>query len=118
MNSRFALIFGVALAASGAPPCFAGPCSQQIDAMQGQINTKLEAAAAEGPSGKETTSATMNRQPTPKSIAAAEVKLGDVPAKTVRAIESAMALAREADLAGDKTGCEQALADVKKAMGN
>lgn len=118
MNGRFALMFGVAAAVSFTPPCFAGPCSQQIDQMQGRIDARLEAAAAAGTSGRETTAATMNRQPTPKSVAAAEVRLGDISAKTVQAIESAMVRAREADFSGDKIGCEKALADVKNAMGN
>jgi hypothetical protein len=118
MNRRIALGFGLAAAISSATPTFAGPCTQQIGVMQGQIDARLEAAAATGPSGRETTAATMNRQPTPKSIAAAEVQLGDISAKTMQAIEGAMARAREADRAGDRTACEKALGDVKNAMGD
>jgi hypothetical protein len=118
MNSRIALIFGVAISIFSATPSFAGPCSQQIGEMQGQIDAKLESAAAAGPTGKETTAATMNRQPTPKSIAAAEVRLGDISAKTMQAIDGAMTRAREADQAGDGIACEKALAEVKNAMGN
>jgi hypothetical protein len=114
----YGLLFGVAAAISYAPACYAGPCSQQVDEMQGKIDAKLAAAAAAGPAGKETTAATMNRQPTPKSIAEAEVKLGDISAKTVQAIEDAMARARKADLAGDKIGCEQALVDAQNAIGD
>ena len=53
-------------------PMFAGygPHSVTIDAM-------LEAQAAAGRSTRESTAATMHRQPTPGSIAAAEVKLVD-----------------------------------------
>ncbi|WP_294542012.1 hypothetical protein [uncultured Rhodoblastus sp.] len=118
MNNRIALTFGLAVSISSATATFAGPCSQQIGEMQAQIDTKLEAAAAAGPSGKETTAATMNRQPTPKSIAAAEVRLGDISAKTMQAIDGGMARAREADQAGDRIACEKALADVKNALGN
>jgi hypothetical protein len=118
MNNRYKLAFGVVVAIFYTPACFAGPCSPQIDAMQAKIDARLAAAAAAGPSGKETTAATMDRQPTPKSIAEAEVKLGDISAQTVQAVGDAMARARKADLAGDKAGCEQALSDVKKTMGN
>jgi hypothetical protein len=117
MKSRIAPMFGLALSIFSASPSVAGPCSQQIGEMQGQIDARLEAAAAAGPSGRETTAA-MNRQPTPKSIAAAEVQLGDIPAKTMQAIEGAMARAREADRAGDRAACEKALGDVKNAMGD
>jgi hypothetical protein len=54
----------MALAAS-MPASYAGPCSQQIDAVQAAIDAKLEATAAAKPSARETTAATMHRQPTP-----------------------------------------------------
>jgi hypothetical protein len=117
MNNRYALMFGVAVAISYMPPCLAGPCTRQIDEMQGRIDAKLEAAAAAGPTGQETTSATMHRQPTPQSIAKAEAKLGDISPETIQAIEDSMDRARKADLAGDGSGCEKALAEVKKALG-
>jgi hypothetical protein len=100
------------------PPCLAGSCLPQIDAMQVQIDAKLEAAAPIGREGKESAAATQSRQPTPKSIAAAEVRLGDISEKTVQAVGEAMARARKADLAGDTAGCEGALAEVRKALNN
>ena len=118
MSSRIAQIFGVAISISSTMPSFAGPCSQQIAETQGRIDAKLEAAAAAGPSGRETTAATMNRQPTPKSIAAAEARLGDISEKTMQTIDGAMARARQADLVGDRIACEKALAEAKNAMGN
>ena len=118
MNDRLRLTVSVVAAIAFAPACLAGPCSQQIDEMQARIDARLEAAAATGKTGKETTFATMNRQPTPKSIAEAEIKLGDISAQKAQAVRGAMARARKADLAGDKAGCEQALADANKAMGD
>ena len=56
---------------------YAGPCSQQIDRLRAEIDAKLGALAAAGPSARETTAATMHRQPTPRSIEAAEDRLGD-----------------------------------------
>jgi len=46
--------------------------------MQAKIDAKLEAATAAGPSAVESTAAIMHRQPTPRSVAGAEVGLDDV----------------------------------------
>jgi hypothetical protein len=100
------------------PRCYAGPCSKQIDEMQIRIDNKLNSAAAAGPSADESTAALLDRQPTPKSMAQAELKLGDFSAKAARAVEEAMARARQADLAASKAGCEEALADAQRALGN
>src|ERR1700680_3795289 len=51
---------------------YAGPCSHDIDLMQSRVDARLEAKAAAGPSARESSEATMHRQPTPGSIAAAE----------------------------------------------
>jgi hypothetical protein len=111
------LLFGVAVAISSISACLAGPCSQQIDALQVRIDARLNAAAAAGPAGTESTAATMHHQPTAESIAAAEAKLGDISAKKAQEVGEAMKLARKADLAGDKAGCEKALAQAKNVMG-
>ena len=113
---RFPVLSAVALAISPATG-YASPCSHDIDLMQSRIDARLEAKAAAGPSARESTAATMHRQPTPGSIAAAEGKLGEVSSDQVKAIEVAMARARKADLANDKSTCEQALAEVQRAIG-
>jgi hypothetical protein len=95
---------------------FAGPCSKEIDRVQVKIDAKLEARAAAGGSARESTAATLHRQPTPDSIAAAEAKLGDVPEEKVQAVESLMTRAREADRAGDQSACEQALAEAQRLL--
>ena len=94
---------------------YAGPCSSEIDRVQARVDAKLEATARSGPAAPESSAALLHRQPTPGSIAAAESKLGDVPSRTVEAIRTAMARARDADRAGDKSACERALADVQRA---
>jgi hypothetical protein len=114
--ARLALFGAVALAAY-ASAAYAGPCSDQIDAMQARIDGKLEAKAAAGPTAKEGVPAGMGVQPTPRSIAAAEEKLGDVSAQTIAAVGQGMALARAADAAGDASACEKALAEVQRAIG-
>jgi len=95
----------------------AGPCSRQIDRMQARLDAMLEARAAAGPTGRESARATMSRQPTPRSIGAAEARLGELPAQTADVVKRGMARARAADSAGDKRGCERALADVRRAIG-
>jgi 3-methyladenine DNA glycosylase/8-oxoguanine DNA glycosylase len=62
----------------------AGPCSQQIDQVQAKIDAKLEAIAAAGRSARESVAATMHRQPTLESIAAAEANLGDASPESVQ----------------------------------
>ena len=113
---RFPVACAAALAASMSAS-YAGPCSHEIDRVQAAIDAKLGAKAVAGPSARESTAATTHRQPTPGSIAAAESKLGDVSSQKVEAVEAAMARAREADHAGDQSGCEQALVDVQRALG-
>jgi hypothetical protein len=106
----------VILAASSSAS-YAGPCSHEIDRVQREIDAKLEAKAAAGPSARESTAATTHRQPTPGSIAAAETRLGEVSPQRMEAVVATMARAREVDGAGDKSACEQALADVRRALG-
>jgi len=43
--------------------------------------------------------------------------MGEISPQTVNAIRLAMARARAADDAGDKAACEQALADVRRTLG-
>ena len=113
---RFLVACAAALAASMSAS-YAGPCSHEIDRVQAEIDAKLEAKTAAGPSARESTAATMHRQPTPGSIAAAETRLGDVSSQKVEAVAAAMARAREADHAGNQSACEQALVDVQRALG-
>jgi hypothetical protein len=85
--------------------------------MQARFDARLQAAASKGPTARETNAATDHRQPTPESIAAAESRIGDISPGVVRVIETGMARAREADAADDRTVCEQALAEVQRALG-
>ncbi|MBO0717222.1 MAG: hypothetical protein J2P55_07810 [Rhizobiales bacterium] len=111
------LAFSVAAVAATASTTYAGPCSDQIDAVQARIDARLEAKAAAGPTAKQGVAAGMSMQPTPRSIESAEEKLGDISPQTVAAVGQAMARARAADSAGDNSGCEQALAEAQRAIG-
>jgi hypothetical protein len=116
MKVSVVALFGVVLSTASPLPCFAGPCSAEIDAIMSRIDAGLEAVAAAGRGGAETAAATKHHQPTPKSIAEAEAKLGDVSTKLVGEVGNAMARARSADLAGDGAACEDALAVVRKGL--
>ena len=108
--------FAAAMTASGSA-AEAGPCAKQIDQMQARIDARLAAGAAKGPTARETVGAKTGRQPTPRSIAKAEEKLGELPPETVASIKQDMARARAADKAGDKSACDQALAAAQREMG-
>jgi hypothetical protein len=95
---------------------YAGPCSKQIDRMQARIDAKVEAIAAAGPFMRQGTIAGMNDQPTPRSIAAAEARQGEISWHTVDVVRQAMTRARVADAAGDARACRQALAEMRRAM--
>jgi hypothetical protein len=96
---------------------YAGPCFDDIGRMQGLIDAKLEAKAAAGPSAREGVRAGMSDQPTPRSMATVEERLGEISPQTVNAVAQAMARARAADAAGDKSACEKALAEAQSALG-
>jgi hypothetical protein len=117
MTAPRLLIFGAIAFAASISASYAGPCSDEISNMMARINAKLEAKAAAGPTARQGVGAGMSVQPTPRSIAAAEEKLGEVSPQTVDAVRQAMSRARAADSAGDKNACEQALADAQRAMG-
>ena len=116
MRIQHALVCIAVVLAVSTSATFASPCSQEIDRMQAGIDAKLEAQAAAGRSARESTAATLHRQPTPGSIAAAEVNLGDISPEKVQVVEALMARAREADRAGDQSACEQALAEVQRVF--
>ena len=116
MTALRLLVFGAIVFVASISASYAGPCSDDIGNMMARIDAKLEAKAAAGPTGREV-GASMSVQPTPRSMAAAEEKLGEVSAEKVAAVRQAMSRARAADSAGDKKACEQALADAQRALG-
>ncbi len=93
----------------------AGPCSDEIAEVMQSINSILEQIASAGRTAREGTGLTQV-QPTPRSIAAAEAQLGELSPEKIDAVRQAMARARAADLASDKAGCEEALANAKQAL--
>ena len=116
MTAPRLLVFGAIAFIASMSSSYAGPCSDEISNMQDRIDAKVQANAAAGPTGRQVGAST-HVQPTPRSIAAAEEKLGEVSAETVAAVRQAMLRARAADSAGDKNACKQALAEVQGAIG-
>jgi hypothetical protein len=82
-----------------------------------RVEARLEARAGGGSGAAESTAARLHRQPTPRSIAAAEEALGELSGETIERVRSAMARARTADDAGDQKTCDEALAEVQRAIG-
>jgi len=60
--------------------------------------------------------AKMHRQPTPRSMSAAQVTTGQTSSEEFNAVKAAMARALEADAAGNQSAYEQALAEVKRLL--
>ncbi len=108
------LVFATAVSVTA--PARAGPCTDDIYRQQVAFDRRLNTAAATGPTGAQTADATLHRQPTPNTVAQAEEKLGDISEDAAHAFGEAMRRARAADAAGDKTGCETALADGRTAI--
>ena len=99
-------------------PSYSGSCSQQIEQTQVRIDAKLDSIARAGATAKQSVAATLSHQPTPRSIAKAEAAIGDISPETQQALAGAMDRAHEADASGDKTACELALGDARRAIGN
>ena len=107
-----------AVLAASMSASYAGPCLDEIGAMQAKIDAKLEAIAAAGPPATASAMEGPNSpQPTPRSIAGVEERMGEIRPETVQAIQQGMARARAADTNGDKAACEQALAEVQRTLG-
>jgi hypothetical protein len=95
---------------------YAGPCSDDISSMMVKINDYLDAKIAAGPPAPAGALVGV-AQPTPRSMATVEERMGEISPQTANAVEQAMARARAADATGDKVACEQALAEVQRALG-
>ena len=117
MNIQRSTLAVAALAASMSA-AYAGPCSPEVIQIQNLIDARIHAKAAGAATAPESTAAMMHRQPTPSSIAAAEAELGEISPEALNAVNAAMARAVEADGAGDRSACEQALADAKRLLGS
>jgi len=111
------VIVSAALLAASASAAKQSACAAQIDAVQGRLDAKLEAVAAEGRTAKQSVAAGMSVQPTPRSLENAETKLGELNQHMIRNIRRAMTRARAADARGNLRRCETELSRVQRALG-
>jgi len=118
MNIQRSMLACAAALAASMSAANAGPCSPEITQVQEQIDASMQAKASGVTTLPESTAAKMHHQPTASSMAAAEVEAGQLSPEEFTAVKAAMARAREADGAGDRSACEQALADVKRILGS
>lgn len=118
MNIRDTMALSGVVALLSTALAHAGPCSKQIYDIQLQFDFKLHGAAASGPAGPESSAALLHRQPTPKSVAHAEEKLGDISKENTQVFAGALKRAREADAIGDQPACEHALEEARRALRN
>ena len=112
MLASGAVAFAASISAS-----WAGTCATDIDVMVARINAALEARAGAGPGAKEqAVVGGRHIQPTPRSLAAAEEKLGELSMESIEQIKQAITRARAADSAGDDTACKRALLEAERAI--
>jgi hypothetical protein len=117
MNLLRAMAGNMTLFCALLSPAYAGPCSDDIARTEGQVSTWLDALAMTGPDApQDATAFGKHLQPSPRSIATAEEKLHELSQQRIDAVRQAMERARAADAAGDKSACEQALADVGREI--
>ena len=117
MNIQRSTLACAAALAALMSAAYAGPCSPEVTQIQNLIDARIhvKAGAATAP---ESTAAKTHHQPTPSSVAAAEAQLGQLSPEEFTAVNAAMARALKADGAGDRSACQQALADVKHLLGS
>jgi hypothetical protein len=117
MTVRRLLVISPFALALLALPCQAGPCSKDIERIQVLVDARLNAIAAAGPPADQSTAAQLHRQPTPRSMAEVEQKLGELSPGAIAKVKDALTRARGTDAAGDADGCNRALAEVQSQIG-
>jgi hypothetical protein len=109
------LVLGATALALSTQPSRADPCAQDIDRAWAQVDAKIHARIATGRSAPENVIGLLHHQPTLSSIVAAEKALGQGWTPVEVAV-AALARAREADQAGDRSACDQTLAQVQHTI--
>src|ERR1700733_243544 len=111
---RLLTLTAIAIAFS-AKASHANPCSPDIDRAWIEVSAKIQARTSVGRSAPQSSIALLHRQPTQRSIAAAQDTLVDVWEPMESAV-AALARAREADRANDTMACEAALEDAHRMI--
>jgi hypothetical protein len=115
MKNRGIAALCVAVAATSVSPAHAGSCALEIDRAWIEIGARIQARVGAGRSSTQGTIGLLHHQPTPRSIAAAEEKIGDMWIPLEMAV-TALARAREADHANDTSACKLALMEAQRAF--
>jgi hypothetical protein len=114
MILRLLIAIGAAVLILSAGPGRAGPCAQDIDRLQAQVDAKIERTADTGRFAREARRAFGLPEPSSGPPPAAQSVPEDAP--WVSEAMAALARARAADHTGDRSTCEQALAGVQGAV--
>ena len=116
MNIKRSTLACAAALAASMSAAYAGPCTPEVTQIQDLVNARVHAKAGVA-TAPESTAAKLHHQPTPSSIAAAKAEQGQLSSEELTAV-AAITRALEADSAGDRSACEQALADVRRLLGS
>jgi len=115
MAIRYLAFIGAAALIFSVRTGHAGPCAEPIDRMQAEFDARIEAAIDTARFASDARRAFGLPAPTQRALATT----GSPPDEGSWMAQSVAALmrARDADRSGDITACEQALAEVKRAVG-
>src|SRR5262249_461855 len=117
MRMQSIVVYAAAALAASISASYGGPCWDDLSAVQAKVDAMLETKAADGPPATAEAMAGTSPQPTPRSLETVEERMGEISPQTVNAIRQGMEGARAAEDAGDKAACEQALANVRRTLG-
>src|SRR5262249_2350260 len=117
MRMQSIVVYAAAALAASISASYGGPCWDDLSALQAKVDAMLETKAADWPPATAEAMAGTSPQPTPRSLETVEERMGEISPQTVNAIRQGMERARAADDAGDKAACEQALANVRRTLG-
>jgi hypothetical protein len=115
MTMQHLAVIGAAALVLSSLPGHAGPCSDEIERMQTELDARIEMIINIARFVREARRAFGLPAPAPGPPATAESSHGDG-SWMARAVAS-MARAREADRNGDGVACAKALADMQRAVG-
>jgi hypothetical protein len=94
----------------------AGPCTADIERLKSEIDTKVKAQLAGNTSLTEALTAAVKGQPSPGAKANAPTAQSSAPLENMGTVYLALAQAVGADIVGDKSKCDQALAEARSAL--
>jgi hypothetical protein len=115
MRNRLVLVLCTMAVTLSASPGNAGPCTREIDREWVEVGAKIQARIGAGRSYVQGPVGLLHRQPTPRSVSAAEEKVSDMWVPLEAAV-IALARAREADHANDAGTCREALMAAQGAF--